>query len=57
MNPIVRGKWTQAEDLKLKQTVDMIGAKDWRKVSKQAFNGSRSDVQCLHRWNKVIQIH
>ena len=30
-----------------------IGAKNWRAISQKYLKGKRSDVQCLHRWQKV----
>ncbi len=30
-----------------------MGAKNWRTISLKYLKGKRSDVQCLHRWQKV----
>ena len=49
------GRWSAEEDLRLKQAVDEVGAKNWKRISLQAFGGSRTDVQCLHRWQKVLK--
>lgn len=49
------GRWSQEEDDRLKQVVKELGPKNWKVISKKAFNGSRSDVQCLHRWQKVLK--
>ncbi|CAM9558382.1 unnamed protein product, partial [Heterosigma akashiwo] len=46
-------KWTPEEDAKLEQIVKQYGAKNWKKVSELL--GKRTDVQCLHRWNKVLK--
>ena len=31
------------------------GARNWKLISKLAFIGARTDVQCLHRWQKVLR--
>ena len=49
------GRWSQEEDNRLKEVVKELGPKNWKVISKKAFNGSRSDVQCLHRWQKVLK--
>ena len=36
----------------LKKVVDQYGAKNWKKVA--TFLKDRTDVQCLHRWQKVL---
>jgi hypothetical protein len=49
------GKWTKTEDQALKAIVDQHGAKNWRQLS-ELLGTSRTDVQCLHRWNKVLAL-
>ncbi|GBG23792.1 Transcription factor MYB3R-2 [Hondaea fermentalgiana] len=49
------GKWNPDEDERLKAVVKELGPKNWKVISKIAFDGSRSDVQCLHRWQKVLR--
>lgn len=44
--------WTQQEDKLLMEKVEQHGAKNWKKISK--FLKNRTDVQCLHRWQKVL---
>ena len=44
--------WTQEEDEKLKQLVDEYGARNWKRIA--SFFLDRTDVQCLHRWQKVL---
>lgn len=44
--------WTQEEDDQLKQLVDEFGAKNWKRIA--SFFQDRTDVQCLHRWQKVL---
>jgi len=51
----VGGKWTFEEDTRLREVVNEYGPKNWKVISKVAFNGTRSDVQCLHRWQKVLK--
>ena len=48
------GKWTKAEDDVLRKAVTMYGAKEWKKIA-AVLGGSRTSVQCLHRWNKVLK--
>ena len=60
-----RGKWLQAEDEALRQAVDQYGAKNWKVIAHAltsilAASGiqslmERTDVQCLHRWQKVLK--
>ena len=47
------GKWTEDEDEALRRGVAACGPKNWRAISEQYLKGQRTDVQCLHRWNKV----
>jgi hypothetical protein len=49
------GKWTKAEDAQLCEAVKAIGPKNWRRISAEFLQGRRSDVQCLHRWQKVLR--
>uniref|UniRef100_A0A7S3GCM0 Uncharacterized protein n=1 Tax=Palpitomonas bilix TaxID=652834 RepID=A0A7S3GCM0_9EUKA len=44
--------WSQEEDDKLKQVVELYNRKNWKKIA--SFFDSRSDVQCFHRWQKVL---
>lgn len=44
--------WTSEEDEQLKNLVSEYGAKNWKKIA--AFLYNRTDVQCLHRWQKVL---
>jgi hypothetical protein len=50
----IGGKWTVEEDENLKVIVANHGAKNWREVA-GLLGGTRTDVQCLHRWNKVLR--
>eukprot|EP00948_MAST-09A_sp_MAST-9A-sp1_P002277 g2277.t1 len=49
------GRWTKAEDRRLKEAVDKAGPKNWKLISQDYMGGKRSDVQCLHRWQKVLR--
>ena len=51
----VNGKWSAEEDAALRAVVHELGGKNWKKISEIAFNCSRTDVQCLHRWQKVLR--
>jgi len=47
------GKWTEEEDSLLRQAVNEFGGRSWKKIALR-LNG-RTDVQCLHRWQKVLK--
>ena len=49
------GRWTTEEDKRLRAAVAANGPSDWKKISKEFLDGNRSDVQCLHRWQKVLK--
>ena len=48
----VPGKWTEEEDNRLSALVVQFKGKNWKKVA-EGLDG-RTDVQCLHRWQKVL---
>ena len=47
-----KGHWTPEEDQLLKQAVHRFNSKNWKKIA-ECLEG-RTDVQCLHRWQKVL---
>jgi len=47
-----RGKWTAEEDNTLRAAVMLHQAKNWKKIAE--YFPERTDVQCLHRWQKVL---
>jgi len=47
------GKWTEEEDELLRQAVAEHSAKNWKKIASHL--PDRTDVQCLHRWQKVLK--
>ncbi|RWR76736.1 myb-related protein B [Cinnamomum micranthum f. kanehirae] len=47
-----KGGWTQEEDEKLGDAVKLFKGKCWKKIA-ESFP-DRSEVQCLHRWQKVL---
>eukprot|EP00041_Stephanoeca_diplocostata_P032456 m.1040085 g.1040085 ORF g.1040085 m.1040085 type:complete len:808 (+) comp24153_c0_seq2:268-2691(+) len=49
---INKGRWKKDEDETLKKAVLTHKGKSWKKIS-EYFN-DRTDVQCLHRWQKVL---
>lgn len=49
------GRWNKIEDTRLREAVQELGPRNWKKISMVAFNGARTDVQCLHRWQKVLR--
>ncbi|GAB5358404.1 hypothetical protein AAMO2058_000454400 [Amorphochlora amoebiformis] len=49
-----RVRWTAEEDEQLRIAVSQHRGKNWKKIADYAFNGEKTDVQCLHRWQKVL---
>ncbi|XP_073289315.1 transcription factor MYB3R-5-like [Primulina huaijiensis] len=47
-----KGGWTREEDDTLKRAVTAFRGKCWKKIAE--FFPNRSEVQCLHRWQKVL---
>lgn len=47
-------RWFVLQDLRLQQAVERHNAKNWKRISEEAFGGTKTDVQCLHRWQKVL---
>jgi hypothetical protein len=48
--------WSTDEDKKLQRAVTKHEYKNWKMIAKTAFpDESRSDIQCLHRWKKVLR--
>ncbi|XP_057442834.1 transcription factor MYB3R-2-like isoform X2 [Lotus japonicus] len=47
-----KGGWTEQEDKLLTSAVKAFNGKNWRKIA--ACVPGRTDVQCLHRWQKVL---
>ena len=52
--PAGGSRWTKEEDAMLRAGVTAIGAMNWKSISDNYLGGCRTDVQCLHRWNKVL---
>ena len=48
-----RGNWTAEEDELLRFAVQQHGGRNWKKISDLI--PDRTDVQCLHRWQKVLR--
>jgi len=48
-----KGKWSADEDELLRDAVERYGGKNWKKISEEL--AGRTDVQCLHRWQKVLR--
>ncbi|VVB14131.1 unnamed protein product [Arabis nemorensis] len=47
-----RGQWTAEEDEVLRKAVHNFKGKNWKKIAE--YFKDRTDVQCLHRWQKVL---
>jgi hypothetical protein len=45
-------RWSKTEDDVLAKAVNENQGKNWKKVAE--YFEDRSDVQCLHRWQKVL---
>ncbi|KAG5176169.1 Homeodomain-like protein, partial [Tribonema minus] len=48
------GTWAPDEDARLRDAVDRHGPRSWRAIAEDV-GGARTDMQCLHRWNKVLR--
>lgn len=48
-----RGKWNAEEDELLREAVQKYGGRNWKRISEILVG--RTDVQCLHRWQKVLR--
>ena len=57
--PARPSNWSEAQDRVLCELVSEHGAKEWKKISSRmgdVLSGAGfTDVQCLHRWNKVLK--
>lgn len=47
-----KGNWTKTEDEALSEAVQENKGRNWKKVAEKL--PGRTDVQCLHRWQKVL---
>eukprot|EP00250_Pteridium_aquilinum_P018269 c24014_g1_i1 orf=196-3219(-) len=47
-----KGGWTPEEDETLRRAVQCYNGKNWKKIAE--YFQDRTDVQCLHRWQKVL---
>ncbi|KAI5073204.1 hypothetical protein GOP47_0011217 [Adiantum capillus-veneris] len=47
-----KGGWTPEEDETLRRAVQCYNGKNWKKIAE--YFPDRTDVQCLHRWQKVL---
>jgi len=50
---VSKGNWTPDEDEILAKAVNSNHGKNWKKISEKL--EGRTDVQCLHRWQKVLK--
>ncbi|CAI9784539.1 unnamed protein product [Fraxinus pennsylvanica] len=44
--------WTEEEDKLLTEVVQQFNGRNWKKIAE--YISGRTDVQCLHRWQKVL---
>ncbi|OMO58688.1 hypothetical protein COLO4_34418 [Corchorus olitorius] len=47
-----KGGWSEEEDILLTEAVKKYNARNWKKIAECV--PGRSDIQCLHRWQKVL---
>ncbi|KAI0502029.1 hypothetical protein KFK09_016974 [Dendrobium nobile] len=47
-----KGGWTPEEDKTLRRAVELHKGRSWKKIAESI--PDRTEVQCLHRWQKVI---
>lgn len=50
---MLKGKWSEDEDLDLARAVKLYGEKNWQQVA-NCLDG-RTGQQCLHRWQKTLK--
>ena len=48
-------RWSDHEDQILRLAVERSGDNNWKIISDNVFNGSRSESQCKNRWKKALQ--
>mmetsp|Transcript_14390 Transcript_14390/g.22840 ORF Transcript_14390/g.22840 Transcript_14390/m.22840 type:complete len:355 (-) Transcript_14390:164-1228(-) len=51
----LRGRWTPEEDARLRRAVELFDGKNWKQIAEAGFQSRKTDVQCLHRWQKVLR--
>lgn len=49
-----QGKWNPKEDERLRRAVEVHQGRNWKRIADE-MGGGRTDVQCLHRWQKVLK--
>ncbi len=49
------GRWSPGEDEALREAVSTLGARNWKRIAVEFLKDKRTDVQCLHRWQKVLR--
>mmetsp|Transcript_10981 Transcript_10981/g.19392 ORF Transcript_10981/g.19392 Transcript_10981/m.19392 type:complete len:746 (-) Transcript_10981:167-2404(-) len=49
------GRWSKEEDEQLRKAVGDLGARNWKRIASNYLGDKRTDVQCLHRWQKVLK--
>ena len=49
-----RVTWSTEEDDALKNAVFKYGGKNWKRIAVELPGGCKTDVQCFHRWQKVL---
>lgn len=47
------GRWLKEEDSQLRTYIEVLGERSWKKIS--GFLKTRSPLQCLHRWTKILK--
>jgi len=48
-------RFVKQEDSALKAAVAEYGPKNWKSIATEWLGGCRTDVQCVHRWQKVLR--
>lgn len=43
------------QDEALRNAVESYEGKNWKQIASAAFGTAKSDIQCLHRWQKVLK--
>lgn len=50
-------RWSEDEDRILGKAVEQYGENNFRQISEQVFQGTRTEQQCKNRWKKVSVAH
>lgn len=47
--------WTPAEDARLREGIQVVGPRQWLRISQEFMRGARSETQCYQRWERTLK--